>query len=114
MRTITTRFANARLGQWAAAEKTAREATQRPGNSSDLNVESLRHAAAAAVATSHHCAQLLKALACTPEAFGPVQPTAELDHAAQTAAQARDSWWCRVAGRNRLRPYSPSYGESRY
>jgi hypothetical protein len=72
----------------------ARQATLRPGNSPDLNVESLRHAAAAAVATSHHCAQLLKALACTPEAFGPVQPTAELDLAAEAAAQARDSWYC--------------------
>jgi hypothetical protein len=79
-----------------AAERlrhSARQATMRPGNSPDLNVESLRHAAAAAVATSHHCAQLLKALACTPEAFGPVQPTTELDQAAEAAAQARDSWY---------------------
>lgn len=78
-------------GVIAAAERlrhSARQAARLTARSPGLNVESLRHAAAASVVISHNCAVLLHVLANER-----TDRTAEsMDRAAKTTERSRDRW----------------------
>ena len=82
-------------GVIAAAERlrqSTRLAAERNFRSPDLNVESLRLAAAASVAATDNCTIMLSALAEAPGIAQPHETEAELAQAIGTAIQARDSW----------------------
>jgi hypothetical protein len=82
-------------GVIVAAERlrqSSRLAAERNFRSPDLNIESLRCAAAASTAATQNCTIVLNALGEAPGIAQPHETRAELAQAIGTAIRARDSW----------------------
>jgi hypothetical protein len=82
-------------GVITAAERlrqSVRLAAERKFSAPDLNVESLRRAAAASTTVTHNCAKILAALAEDSTAAQPDAIAAEMTEAVASTKQARGAW----------------------